>query len=189
MITDLVKQNRSHRRFQQDKPLPLEMLRKFVELARLVPSAANLQPLKYILSNTPEKNNLIFPCLRWAGYLKEWPGPGEGERPVAHIVILGDKGITENFGCDHGIAAQTILLAAVEMGLRGCMIASIKRDELRAALNIPEHFHILLDIALGYPNETVVIEEMKEGDVKYWHDEKGIHHVPKRTLVETIVDL
>jgi nitroreductase len=189
MIPDLVKQNRSHRRFQQDKPMPLEMLRGFVGLARLVPSAQNLQPLKYILSNTPEKNNLIFPCLAWAGYLKEWPGPKEGERPVAHIVILGDKRITENFGCDHGIAAQTILLAAVEMGLRGCMIASIQREKLRTALKIPEHFQILLDIALGYPNETVVIEEMKEGDVKYWHDEKGMHHVPKRTLAEIIVDL
>ncbi len=189
MIEELVKKNRSCRRFQEDRPLPLDMLRGFIELARLVPSAANLQPLKYILSNTPEKNHLIFACLMWAGYLKEWPGPAEGERPAAHIVILGDKRITENFGCDHGIAAQTILLAAVERGLRGCAIASIQRERLRPALAIPEHFHILLDIALGYPNETIVIEEMKEGNVKYWRDEQSIHHVPKRPISEIILDL
>jgi len=189
MIEELVAKNRSHRRFQENKPLPLDMLRGFVELARLAPSAANMQPLKYILSNTPEKNNLIFPCLRWAGYLKEWPGPAEGERPVAHIIILGDKRITENFWCDDGIAAQTIMLAAVEKGLRGCIIASIDRDRLSAALHIPEHFHIRLNIALGYPNETIVMEEMREGNVKYWRDEKNVHHVPKRSLSEIILDL
>lgn len=189
MIEELVVKNRSHRRFHGNKPLPLDMLRGFVELARLGPSAANMQPLKYILSNTSEKNNLIFPCLRWAGYLKEWPGPSEGEQPVAHIVILGDKRIAENFWCDHGIAAQTIMLAAVEKGLRGCIIASIDRDMLSAALRIPDHFHILLDIALGYPNETVVMEEMREGNVKYWRDEEGVHHVPKRSLSEIILDL
>jgi nitroreductase len=188
MIADLIKANRSCRRFQQDKPLTHETLRRFVELARLVPSAQNLQPLKYILSSKPEKNSLIFPCLAWAGYLKEWPGPAEGERPVAYIVILGDKAITQDFGCDHGIAAQTILLQAVEMGIRGCMVARIQREKLRAALGIPEQYHILLAIAFGYPNETVVVEEVKGGEIKYWRDEKSVHHVPKRALSEIILD-
>jgi nitroreductase len=189
MIADLVKANRSYRRFQQDRPLTHETLRRFVELARLVPSAQNLQPLKYSLSTTPEKNNLIFPCLAWAGYLKEWPGPAEGERPAAYTVILGDKGITENFGCDHGIAAQTILLAAVEVGLRGCVIANIQREKLRAVLKIPGPYQILLVIALGYPGETVVMEEVKDGEIRYWRDEKSVHHVPKRSLAEIILDL
>jgi nitroreductase len=189
MIADLIKANRSYRRFQQGKLLTHETLRQFMELARLVPSAQNLQPLKYILSSMPEKNSLIFPCLAWAGYLKEWPGPAEGERPVAYIVILGDKEITQNFGCDHGIAAQTILLAAVEMGLRGCMIANIKREKLRAALGIPEQYQILLVVALGYPDETVVVEEVKGGEIRYWRDEKSEHHVPKRALSEIILDL
>ena len=189
MITDLIKANRSHRRFQQDRPLTRDALRQIVEVARLVPSAMNLQPLRYILSSTPEKNSLIFPYLAWAGYLKDWPGPAESERPVAYVVILGDKEIIDNFGCDHGIAAQTILLAAVETGLRGCMIANIQRERLRAALKIPEQYQIHLVIALGYPGETVVIEEVKNGEIKYWRDEKSVHHVPKRTLGEIILDL
>ena len=189
MVKDLVKANRSHRRFQQDKLIAHEVLRELVGLTRLVASAQNLQPLKYILSSTPEKNNLIFPCLAWAGYLKDWPGPVEGERPVAYIIILGDKEITRNYYCDDGIAAQTMLLAGVELGLRGCIIANIQREKLRAALSIPEKYDILLAIALGYPNETVVIEEVQDGDIKYWRDEKGVHHVPKRSLSEIILDL
>src|SRR3974390_1863057 len=117
MIKDLVKANRSHRRFQQDKPIAHEVLKDLVGLTRIVASAQNLQPLKYVLSNTPEKNSLIFPCLGWAGYLKDWPGPAEGERPVAYIIILGDRDITRNYYCNDGIAAQTMLLAGVELGL------------------------------------------------------------------------
>ena len=189
MIADLVEANRSYRRFHQDKPIALETLRLLVDLARVAPSTQDPHALRYILSSTPEKNNLIFPCLGWAGYLKDWPGPAEGEQPVAYIVILGDREITEDFGCDHGIAAQTILLAATEMGLGGCMITSIQREKLRTALSIPGEHHILLVIALGYPSETVVIEEVKNGDIKYWRDEKGAHHVPKRALSDIILDL
>ena len=87
----------------------------------------NAQPLKYIISNNPEKNQLIFPTLAWAGYLKDWPGPIEGERPSAYLIMLGDKSISENFFCDHGIAAQSILLGAVEKELGGCIIMSIQR--------------------------------------------------------------
>jgi nitroreductase len=189
MFADLVKANRSYRRFHQDKPLALKTLRRLVDLARVAPSTQDPHSLRYILSSTPEKNNLIFPCLGWAGYLKDWPGPAKGERPVAYIVILGDREITENFGCDYGIAAQTILLAAAEIGLGGCMITSIQRERLQTALSISEQHRILLVIALGYPGETVVIEEVKNGDIKYWRDEKGTHHVPKRALSDIILDL
>ena len=111
------------------------MIRELLDLARLCVSADNLQPLKYICSCDAEKNALIFPHLTWARNLKDWSGPREGEKPAGYIVVLGDTEITRSFGCDHGIAAQTILLGAVEKGLSGCMIASIDRDGLRQALN------------------------------------------------------
>src|SRR5512136_1435009 len=103
MIRDLILHNRSYRRFDQNAPVNLDVLKELVDLARLSASAANRQPLKYILSNEVEKNARIFPCLAWAGYLKDWGGPVEGERPAAYIVILGDKRIRTSFGCDHGI--------------------------------------------------------------------------------------
>jgi nitroreductase len=188
MLKDLVLKNRSYRRFYQEVVVELKTLRELVDLARLSASALNLQPLKYVLSCEPQKNALIFPHLGWAGYLKDWPGPAEGERPSAYIIILGDTEISRAFGCDHGIAAQSILLGATERGLGGCMIATVKRQELSQALGIAPCCEILLVIALGKPKETVVIEEVgPDGDVKYWRDSQSGHHVPKRALDDIII--
>ena len=188
MIRDLIKQTRSYRRFHQEVAIQLETLRELVDLARLSAAAGNLQPLKYMLSNDPERNGKIFQHLAWAGYLKDWPGPGEGERPAAYIIVLGDTEIAKSFGCDHGIACQNILLGAVEKGLGGCIIGSINREKLRKDLEIPEHLEILLVVALGKPKETVVIEKVgPDGNIKYWRDSDGVHHVPKRSLEDIIV--
>jgi len=189
MIRDSIIKNRSYRRFYEEAHIELGTLRELIDLARLSASAGNLQPLKYILSCDSQKNALIFPHLAWAGYLKDWPGPGEGERPSAYIIILGDTKISQSFGCDHGIAAQSILLGATEKGLGGCIIGSIKRKELRKALDIPSCYEILLILALGKPREKVVIETVgPNGNIKYWRDSEGLHHVPKRALDELIVD-
>jgi nitroreductase len=188
MLADLIRKNRSYRRFDQDAPVNLDTLREFVDLARLSASAANRQPLKYILSCSADANARIFPHTRWAGYLKDWGGPAEGERPAAYIIILGDTEISKDFGCDHGIAAQSIMLGAVERGLGGCMIGALDRDGLRQALAIPERHEILLVLALGKPKETVVIEEVgSDGDIKYYRDAASVHHVPKRALDDLIV--
>jgi len=136
----------------------------------------------------PEPHAKIFSCLAWAGYLQDWPGPAAGERPSAYLIVLGDREITTNFGCDHGIAAQSILLGARAKGLAGCMLGSIQRDQLRAALHLPERYEILLVLALGKPKEKVVLEEIPpDGSIKYWRGEKDIHHVPKRRLEDIIL--
>ena len=159
-----------------------------MDLARCSGSAANLQPLKYTLSCGPERNAAIFPHLVWAGYLEDWDGPAEGERPSAYIAILGDTEIAPSFGCDHGIAAQSILLGATEKGLGGCMVGSIDRKGLRKTLGIADRYEILLVLALGKPRETVVVDPVgASGDIRYWRDSAGTHHVPKRPLDEIIV--
>jgi nitroreductase len=188
MISDLIKANRSCRRFYENQTVELEILKELVDLARLCASAANFQPLKYILACRPETNAEIFSCLAWAGYLKDWPGPEPGERPAAYIVILGDTAISKDFGCDHGIAAQSILLGARARGLAGCIIGSINRDRLREILNIKSHLQILLVLAIGKPREKIVIESVgPDGSIRYWRDAEGVHHVPKRPLKEVIV--
>jgi nitroreductase len=188
MIRDLILKNRSYRRFHEEVDIKLETLRELVDLARLSASARNAQPLKYILSCEPQKNSLIFPHLAWAGYLKGWPGPSEGERPSAYIIILGDTEISRSFGCDHGIASQSIMLGAIEKGLGGCIIASIDKEGLRKALEIPPRYEILLVLTLGKPKEMVVIETVGDsGDTKYWRDSKSVHHVPKRPLDDIII--
>lgn len=189
MLNDLVRRSRSYRRFRQDVPVSRETLVELVELARLAPCSGNLQPLKYFLSYTPERNARIFPLLTWAGYLKDWPGPSEGERPAAYIVILGDKEITQLFAVDHGIAAQTIMLGATERGLGGCILGRFERGAVRAALGIPGRYEPLLVLALGVPNEVVVIEQIRSNrDIAYWRDAEGKHHVPKRPLDSIILE-
>jgi nitroreductase len=188
MIKELILKNRSRRRFVQEESVDMETLRELVDLARCSASGANQQPLKYMLSCDPEKNKEIFPNLFWAAALKDWPGPAEGERPSAYIIILGDKEISQSFGVDYGIAAQSILLGAVEKDLGGCMMAAINRDGLRELLKIPKRYEILLVISLGKPNEKVVIETVgADGNTNYWHDSENVHHVPKRSLDEIII--
>lgn len=186
----LTKANRSYRRFKESHSIKEKQLRKLVNLVRQSASSANLQPLKFILSCSEEKNQLIFPTLSWAGYLKDWTGPEKGERPSAYLIVLGDTELAKSFQYDAGIASQSITLGAVEMGLRGCLIGSIKRNVLREALSIPEQYEILLVIALGKPAEKVVFEDLgTERDIKYWRDDADIHHVPKRRVGELILKL
>ena len=191
MIKDLVKKNRTCRRFYQDHRVDLETLKDLVDLARLSASAANLQPLRYILACDSHANQQIFACLGWAGYLQDWSGPEEGERPAAYIVILSDTAKANNYvEYDCGIACQSILLGAREQGLAGCMFGSIKRRKLRDILRIDTRFKILLVIAIGEPKETVVIETLGHDDnIRYWRDDGGVHHVPKRSLDDIIVGI
>ena len=186
-IRELLFRSRSFRRFHEDQPVEEKVLLDLVDLTRLCPSAGNRQPLKYLISCDSQRNAMIFAHLRWAAALKDWPGPAEGERPTGYIVILGDTRIAHNFQCDHGVVAQSIMLAAVEQGLGGCIIASIDRDGLSRKLNLPTYLEILLVLALGKPNETVVLEEGKSPDqVPYWRDSAGVHHVSKRPLEELL---
>jgi nitroreductase len=188
-LKELVLKTRSYRRFDEKYRIDFKTLENLIELARLSASGANRQPLKYLIYNSAEDCAKVFPSLLWAAYLKDWDGPDEGERPAGYIIILGDKSIAEGFGVDHGIAAQSIMLGATEKGLGGCMIASIRRDQLRSELGIPDNFDILLVLALGKPIENIIIEELKEGDVKYWRDSEMNHHVPKRALEDLIIKL
>lgn len=185
---ELVRRARSIRRFRQDLPVDLATLRGLVDLARLSASGGNRQPLKYVLSSAPEVNAGIFACLRWAAHLKEWPGPTEGERPAAYIVVLADNAIRAECDVDLGIAAQSILLGAAEIGIAGCMLTPADRAGLDRLLQPPPTMSIRLVIALGRPAEQAVIEELPPGgDTRYWRDAAGVHHVPKRSLEEITV--
>lgn len=184
----LVKENRSCRRFDNSHKITAQTLEELVDLARHTASAGNKQPLKYILSTSEEKNREIFSCLGWAAYLTQWKGPEEHEQPTAYIVILGDRSLADNFWCDHGIAAQTILLGARDQGLAGCMFGAINIKRLAGFLSIADHLEIKLVIALGKPVETIRIDPVgPDGDIRYFRDENQVHHVPKRSLSDLIV--
>jgi len=183
VMRDLILKNRSFRRWHQNEAIEYDTLKEFVDLARLCSSACNQQALKYIISNEPEKNALIY------SFLAIDNNPVEDERAAAYIIILEDKGIKMIMPCDFGITAQTIMLAAVEQGLGGVMIGAINRKGLHKALELPDHLEILLVLALGKTKEEMVIESMEEGgNTQQWWETRDIRHVPKRKLADVLVD-
>lgn len=187
MIKELIYKNRTYRRFDQSSRFSENKLEEFIDLARLSPSSRNQQALKFKIICEKEECDLLFPSLAWAGYIPEWAGPVEGERPSGYIIILGDRQLGNSFSEDLGIAAQSIMLGAVSEGYGGCMIGSIKREKLRNDFLLNDNHEILLVLALGKPIEKVVLDPMHDGNIKYWRDENGVHHVPKRKLKDLIV--
>lgn len=189
MIRDLIRKNRSYRRFLESDRIHPEQLLQWIDLARLSPSSRNQQALKFIPVNQLADCNKLFPNLAWAGYLSAWDGPEPGERPSAYIVVLGDTKLGTPFQTDLGIAAQSILLGATADGYGGCMIGSVKRKEVQKLFDIEDHLQILLVIALGRPAEEVRLEEVKEDDIRYWRDDQGVHHVPKRSIQDVVINI
>ena len=184
MIYEKIANRRTIRRFQNRK-VPKEVLIKCVDAARLSPSAANRQPLKYVIVNDEKLLRDVFSTLRWAGYLPDF-SPSEEEMPRAHIVILLDKNISKKADNDAGIASMSISMVAHDEGVGSCILGAVDRERLREILKIPENLDILLVVSLGYPDESPVVEKMKGDDVKYWLDEREVLHVPKRDLEETV---
>lgn len=187
---ELVLKTRSYRRYDGTHEITPESLNELIDLARQTPSGSNVQRLKYIASCDPAMNAQIFSTLSWAGALPDWPGPEESERPTGYVVLLLDKDIGENPSEDVGIAAQTILLGAVSVGLGGCMFGSTRKKQLREILGLAANLEIVLVVCLGKPVENVVLEELEPGQAtKYYRDEDQTHHVPKRSLGEVLIKL
>lgn len=187
MIKKLIENNRSFRRFKQNPAPDLACLQELITLARLTPSANNMQPLRYVLVQAEETRQKVFSCLSWAGYLTDWDGPVPTQRPTAYIIILSDPTLNENPGIDIGIATQTILLGAQEKGFSGCPLGSVQRDLLQRRLDLPAELRIELVIALGAPGEEIRLTEAKDGEIRYWRSEDDAHIVPKRPLEELII--
>ncbi len=183
-VYDAILSRRSIRRFKQ-KPIPMDLLKKFVNAARIAPSAANLQPLEFFIVNDKELCSKVFETLNWAGYIKPKWTPSIEERPVAYIVMLVRDNTNKWYLRDVSLASENIILTAEEMGIGSCILCKIEKQKLREILKIPEE--VILDsvIALGYKAEKSVVEDFT-GSVKYWRDEKEVLHVPKRKLEDLI---
>ena len=187
MLKELVLKTRSYRRFDAERDISSEELREMIDSARLSGSAANRQRIRFVHVNDKETCDKIFGNVAWAGYLKEWSGPTESERPTAYIVMMcKEEKIDTSLAIDMGIYAEAILLTATEMGLGGCMIRSFKKSEIEAILG-REGYNAAFVIALGKPTEHVYITDVKDGDIKYYRDENDDHAVPKYSLDELII--
>ena len=191
MIKDLIKKNRSVRGYDNSRDVTIEELREMVDCARLSASSVNMQPLKYILVNTVDGKARVLKQVSFAAKLSTLKLPHRGSEPIAYIVICQDEQISKSetgFLRDAGIVAQSITLAATELGLGACMLGYFSPDKLRQALDLSENLKPLLVISLGKSVEDVRIVEIEEGEsTDYYRDEAGIHYVPKRKLDDVII--
>ena len=185
-MLDLLKKTRSYRRFAEDRKISNEDIRDIISAVRLAPAAANLQRIRIAPVTSEAECEAVFSCLGFAAYLKNWDGPAIGERPVAYLVIMTDAELNVNLGVDAGLAAEAMLLVARERGIGGCLFGSFTADALHQAIGRDGYTPILV-MALGYPAEEVVIEDVVDGNIRYYRDEVGVHHVPKRSVDEIII--
>lgn len=191
MLKDLLKQNRSYRGYDESRKISREELAEFVDCARYAPSSVNMQPFKYYLACDQETVAKVQPLTKWARALPQMTLPHPGHCPTAFIVICQDTNLNpaiQRFQKDVGIVAQTILLAAVEKGLGGCMIGNFNPEEIRQALGLADTLTPVLVVALGKPDETIVLTEVgTDGSTDYYRDESDVHYVPKRSLQDVLI--
>ena len=185
-LRELIEKTRSYRRFDNTAPLSRETLLDILDAARLTPSGANLQSIRYLPVTEPSEVAFVTANAKWAAYLTDWDGPSEEEAPTAWVLLLSpaDKPAPQ---FDLGITAETILLSATALGYGGCIFLSIDRPALAEKLGIGDEMRIDLAIALGKPSETVLLTEIREGDdIRYYRDEHDRHVVPKLSLSDRL---
>jgi nitroreductase len=184
-LHDLIASRRTIRRFRSE-PITRSVLEKIVDAGRLAPSAGNMQPLEFLVVDDDEIRRRVFPCLRWAAYVAPKGTPKPGEEPTAYIFPLANLSVRERgYEYDVGAAMQNMILTAWSEGIGSCWLISVDRAKIAEILAVPEGYKIDSVLALGYPEERPVTEEFK-GSVKYWKDEQGVLHVPKRKLEDVI---
>ena len=190
-IMELLEGRRSIRKFQQDKPVPQEVVDKILEAGRIASSAANKQPLKFIVVQSSELVEQVFPLIKWAARLPEDQGvPKDGEHPVLYVVTLTDRSIKTNYAAtDAGLALSNMTLAAWSEGVGSCILGSVDRATLRSLLEISTGLQIHSVTAYGYPAISSHVVEAKDGDIGYYLDDDGNYCVPKRPLSETVTVL
>jgi len=187
---DIVIANRSYRGYDESYIFTENKLKEYVDITRFTPSSVNMQPLKYLIAYEKEMVDTIQKMTKWARALPELNLPYEGKRPTGFIIICQDINISANtnrFMKDVGIVAQTILLKAAEDDLGGCMIGNFNPDEVKETLALTDNLVPLLIIALGKPDEKIVLTDVKDGNTNYYRDENDIHYVPKRSLEDILI--
>lgn len=189
-LKELLKINRSVRRFDGARSIGESELKKLVELVRYCASARNMQPLRYRMVTEPSECERIFPALKWAGYLTDWDGPEEAERPTAYLIQCIDSELSNNCLCDDGLQLEAITLGASALGIHGCIIKAFNAAKVAEELSIPERYKPLYVLALGYPAEAVRLTDTDgttNADIRYYRTADGTHIVPKRPLSELII--
>ncbi len=186
-VLEAIKSRRTIRIFKRIAVEKQDIL-KIIDAARLAPTGANLQPLKFKIITDEATRRKMFPYIKYAGYLPDWD-PSFEESPTAFIAVLNDTDIkpTEKSECDSGAAIMNMCLAATELGLGSCWLGAINRAEIKRILRLDDKLDITYLLALGYPDQEASYTEIIDS-IKYYHDENKNVFVPKRRLEDIIVE-
>ncbi len=190
MLLELLKKTRSYRNFDPKRSVKKEELLEIINLCRFTPSTVNRQPVRFAYAFEKEVCQSIFPHLAWAGMIKENKPPYPGNEPTAYILLCYDTNVSQKSPeVDMGIYAQALVLGAMEKGLGACILGSINKPALSEIFNLPENLVPRLIVALGGPNEEVILTDAVGGDTRYYRDSQGKHYVPKLPLEELVVEM
>lgn len=189
-LRKLLEFDRSVRRYDASRGIGREVLEALVELTRYCASSQNMQPLRYVMVTEAADRDRLFPLLRWARHLKDWDGPTPEQRPTAYLVQVTDTRIAPSLLCDCGLQLQAITLGAAMLGISGCIIRNFTPAQVHEALSLEPHYKVEYVLALGYKAENIVLRDLQPGeDYNYYREADGTHVVPKRPLLELILDI
>lgn len=194
LLIELLKRDRSCRRFDESLPVSAETIEKILDAVRFTPSGRNIQAVAYRVVTDAAEREALFALLAWAGYLPDWAGPAEGERPTAYLVQCIDTEVSPNVMCDDGLQLEALTLAATSLGLGCCIIKSFNPQKTADLLRLGDRYKPIHVVALGVPVENIVIDELPVGsksqdssNIRYWREADGTHHVPKRPLADIVI--
>jgi FMN reductase [NAD(P)H] len=188
-LMDLIRTNRTYRRFKQTA-VSDEIIAEVLEAARNAASAANRQPLSYVVVKSQKKVEEVFALTKWAGYLPPEQGqPKKGEEPVLFIGVVENTDINKNCDTDAGLAIANMRIAAWAHGVGSCIIGACNKPELSRMFGLTQNQVLHTVIAFGYPSHASSIEDMKNDDVKYYLDGNRNYVVPKRRIDDVVTEI
>ena len=182
-LESLLKRNRSYRGYDAARLVSREELLGLLEVVPWVGSGNNAQPLRFRLV-TGEETALVHPLIKLGAALPEEHLPHAGEEPSAYIVVCSDSS-GRAVDIDLGIAAQSILLRAVERGLGGIFILNFRADALQEALSLP--LPPLAVLGIGKPAERIFLLSAHPGDSLAYYRKDGAHFVPKLPVEDLLI--
>ena len=177
-IDTLFEKNRSYRGYNQEFVVKRDMLERIVAVNTKIASAKNQQVLRFKLVTKETSAEIITQNMKLGGLLPELHLPFPGTEPEAFIIICSTAPENKFVDIDLGIAAQSMLLKATEMGLNGIMIGAFNKAKIIEAFNLP--YEPLLILAIGKGNEKIKLQPVDAGEkLAYYRDEDGVQFVPK----------
>ncbi|MBQ3750770.1 MAG: nitroreductase family protein [Bacteroidales bacterium] len=184
-LDTLLLKNRSYRGYDHQQKVSIETLKTIVGVNNKIPSARNQQVLRFKLVNAENGAALILENIKMGGALPELHLPFEGTEPEAFIIVCSNIPENKMVDIDAGISVQSMLLKAVELGLRGLIIGAFNKEKIIQALQLP--YEPLLILAIGKGNENIRLTEISEGEDHRYYRKDGTHYVPKVRMEDLII--